>query len=457
MKIVKYPRTIDTREETNMQKEHWKNWNYIVQKWEQNDSLSTFEQIDELIYLIKNGDIEDVFHIIFDQNEHLLFFFLESAFTNPLSDLYHRISFRENFPEVWLKNILHEDLDTIPQENWTQFRLLLIQSLLKGSNQERLSSNWDKIIFQTVSEHWDQISFDTNIVQYMQREVFVESGFSWRNIHDNPPEHRVYIPHGLQVMSYPVCNHLYGEISRKHPWKNATPIRKRKPLAPAINLRWLDCIYFANALSREYGYQEAYSIHQDTEEVSWNEYSTGFRLLTEAEWWHCMSGGNYKTIERFQDDFGYFRSTSGKNIFPIGQKSPNIYGICDFYGHICEWVWDRSCEIYAYMYQNFSQITQDFYQFQSQTFLEDGFAPSDIPSLKDKHHKKFDISILEEARLDPNLFLKNPTGSNQNRRPRIRMCWKKDPDNFIFGLRSPLFEKKAGPSTGFRLVRTVFR
>ena len=248
----------------------------------------------------------------------------------------------------------------------------------------------------------------------------------------------------------------------KYPWNNATQalpsIQKRKPWNPIVNIRWLDCIYFANALSRDVGLEEAYVIEEQNKmiDVHWKQESTGFRLPTEAEWWHCTTGGFLlDEIDQIKTSIGYFDNKT----HPIGQKSPNIYGVCDFYGHIREWVWDRTCHTYAYCLDNFEKIKRDYKEMLCSSLLDEGYHPLEIPKIIDSRIKKFDINIFDQDKLDQRLFLKDPTGSKNKTRKRIIIGWKTSPpnndDQTIFGFRMPEKPHKRGKFTGFRLLRTL--
>ena len=89
------------------------------------------------------------------------------------------------------------------------------------------------------------------------------------------------------------------------------------------------------------------------ERVSWNDVQdfikklnakTGknYRLPTEAEWEYAARGGqSYKYAG--SDNIGsvaWNEYNSGWKIHPVGQKSPNGYGLYDMSGNVCEWCSD---------------------------------------------------------------------------------------------------------------------
>lgn len=66
----------------------------------------------------------------------------------------------------------------------------------------------------------------------------------------------------------------------------------------------------------------------------------GGRLPTEAEWEYAARGGSQGARYGTLDDIAWFSKNSGKQIHPVGQKKPNVYGLYDMLGNVFEWTAD---------------------------------------------------------------------------------------------------------------------
>ena len=96
-------------------------------------------------------------------------------------------------------------------------------------------------------------------------------------------------------------------------------------LQPVINITWDDARHY----------------------VAWLARMTGkpYRLLTEAEWEYAARAGT-TTAYSFGNDpallaqHGWYNANSGSGPHPVGEKTPNAWGLYDMQGDVWEWVED---------------------------------------------------------------------------------------------------------------------
>ena len=181
---------------------------------------------------------------------------------------------------------------------------------------------------------------------------------------DERPAHKVKLKFSLLVGKYQVTQALWESVMGENP----SHFKGRS--RPVERVGWLDGIVFCNKLSAREGLKAVYRYPPGLEKklrkqrddqdpkidklsalVEKNHAENGYRLPTEAEWEFCSRAGEhflYSGSDSASDVawFGAdFVDTSKKgNSFgqthPVGQKSPNRFGLYDMSGNVWEWVWD---------------------------------------------------------------------------------------------------------------------
>ena len=151
-------------------------------------------------------------------------------------------------------------------------------------------------------------------------------------------QHRVTLTEGFLLSATEVTQAQWEAVMGSNPshFKGAE--------RPVDQVSWLDCVRFCIRLSELEGLDTVYRLSGD--HVTWYQSGRGYRLPTEAEWEYACRAG---TITRYHSGnstsdlhrVGWFDGDSNRGTLPVGEKSPNAWGLHDMHGNVFEWCWDR--------------------------------------------------------------------------------------------------------------------
>jgi formylglycine-generating enzyme required for sulfatase activity len=150
---------------------------------------------------------------------------------------------------------------------------------------------------------------------------------------DEQPQHLVKITRPFYLGTHQVTQGQYHAVLGNNPahFKGCDDL-------PVECVSWLDAVEFCNRLGEAEKRTPFYRI--DGTEVTVLG-GNGYRLPTEAEWEYACRAGS-STLYPFGDDasalgeFAWHSVNSERKTHPVGQKSPNAWGLHDMLGNVWE-------------------------------------------------------------------------------------------------------------------------
>jgi formylglycine-generating enzyme required for sulfatase activity/serine/threonine protein kinase len=142
---------------------------------------------------------------------------------------------------------------------------------------------------------------------------------------DEKPVHEVRITKPFYLGVTEVTNAQWRRVMGGEP-----PSKWKDDERPVETVSWNDAVEFCRKLSELHEEQSA---------------RRSYRLPTESEWEYACRAET-KTLYSCGDDaaslgdFAWFKSNSGDQTHPVGQKKPNQWGLHDMHGNVWEWCSD---------------------------------------------------------------------------------------------------------------------
>ncbi len=149
---------------------------------------------------------------------------------------------------------------------------------------------------------------------------------------DDEGQYEVVLTHGFWIGKYEVSQAQYEAIMGSNP----SDFKDESATLPVDSTSWRDADNFCKRATRElniYGYAPK---------------GSRVELPTEAQWEYACRAGSTEPLysgEELTDttacpnvaDIAWYKSNSGNRTHPVGQKSPNAWGLYDMIGNVAEW------------------------------------------------------------------------------------------------------------------------
>ena len=135
---------------------------------------------------------------------------------------------------------------------------------------------------------------------------------------ENEVPRKVRLTCGFWMLSTPITQRKWESVTGKNPSKFKDPDR------PVENISWFDCQNYIEQLN----------------EIAPIPAGWRFSLPTEAQWEYACRAGSSDIRYGKLDKIAYYKDNSHGETRRVGQKRPNLWGLCDMLGNVREWCED---------------------------------------------------------------------------------------------------------------------
>jgi formylglycine-generating enzyme required for sulfatase activity len=157
---------------------------------------------------------------------------------------------------------------------------------------------------------------------------------------DEKPAHKVQLS-AFYMDTREVPQKAYEALTRQNPSKSKAPDQ------PVEQVDWYHAVLYCNLRSLKEGLKPCY----DPKTLACDFTADGYRLPTEAEWEYACRAGTREKYSFGSDPanlraFAWFKANASRSPHPVGQKTPNPWGLYDMHGNVAEWCQDVYAENY---------------------------------------------------------------------------------------------------------------